>query len=206
MVKKNDSSDYITVPENLICNENIITSVFGEVINQQNIKAISKFAILAPTNFYVDKINEETLERITIQRNTDECTYKSVDVSLSNGTQEALSFTTEFLNSLNPTGLSKHELRLKNWAIVMLLRNFDINQGLCNGTRLRIESLGKFILTCSFIDEQKRDLNQAVIIPRIDLYWDCCEFRLRRRQFPICLAFGMTINKSQGQTFSKIGL
>ena len=29
---------------------------------------------------------------------------------------------------------------------------------------------------------------------------------MRRRQFPIRLAFGMTINKSQGQTMSMLGL
>ena len=31
-------------------------------------------------------------------------------------------------------------------------------------------------------------------------------FLLKRRQYPIRLAFCMTINKSQGQTFKKIGL
>jgi len=31
-------------------------------------------------------------------------------------------------------------------------------------------------------------------------------FTLRRRQFPVRPAFAMTVNKSQGQTFKKIGL
>ena len=31
-------------------------------------------------------------------------------------------------------------------------------------------------------------------------------FKLNRRQFPISMCFAMTINKSQGQTLSKVGL
>ena len=31
-------------------------------------------------------------------------------------------------------------------------------------------------------------------------------FKLNRRQFPVQICFGMTVNKSQGQTLSKVGL
>ena len=45
-------------------------------------------------------------------------------------------------------------------------------------------------------------------IPRICLQTDSAElpFILRRRQFPIRLSFVMTINKSQGQEFDKVGI
>ena len=47
-----------------------------------------------------------------------------------------------------------------------------------------------------------------VLLPRItfiptDVY---LPVKLKRRQFPIRVAFAMTINKSQGQTFKKVGL
>lgn len=46
-----------------------------------------------------------------------------------------------------------------------------------------------------------------VLIPRIDCYFSKnLPFRLRRRQFPIRLSFAMTINKAQGQSFSKVGV
>jgi hypothetical protein len=39
---------------------------------------------------------------------------------------------------------------------------------------------------------------------KADTKYCCCH--TKRRRFPICLAFSMTINKSQGQTFDKICL
>ena len=47
---------------------------------------------------------------------------------------------------------------------------------------------------------------QLVFIPRIDLAPSQVDlpFILRRRQFPVKLAFSMTINKSQGQTLEKV--
>ena len=45
-------------------------------------------------------------------------------------------------------------------------------------------------------------------IPRIDMspVESDLPFRLIRRQFPVQLAFAMTINKSQGQTFERVGI
>ena len=46
------------------------------------------------------------------------------------------------------------------------------------------------------------------MIPRITLQPSDSRFpfTLRRRQFPVRLAFAMTINKSQGQSLSRVGL
>lgn len=88
----------------------------------------------------------------------------------------------------------------------MLQRNLNTMKGLCNGTRLIIRNMGEHILDAEILTGDHA--GERVFIPRINLSPSQAElpFRLRRRQFPIRLSFVMTINKSQGQTFDKIGL
>jgi ATP-dependent DNA helicase PIF1 len=53
-----------------------------------------------------------------------------------------------------------------------------------------------------------KNVGETVYIPRMDLVPSDSElpFKFCRRQFPISLCFAMTINKSQGQSLSKVGL
>ena len=87
----------------------------------------------------------------------------------------------------------------------MLIRNLSINEGLCNGTRLLILDLDNNLLRCEICTGNK--IGEIVFLNRITLY---CEniypFIFRRRQFPVKLAFAITINNSQGQTFDKIAI
>jgi ATP-dependent DNA helicase PIF1 len=88
----------------------------------------------------------------------------------------------------------------------MLLRNIDQASGLCNGTRLQVKDLGKNIITASVINSTND--GETIYIPRMDLVPtdSGLPFKFCRRQFPISLCFAMTINKSQGQSLSKVGL
>ncbi|GAU46415.1 hypothetical protein TSUD_402040 [Trifolium subterraneum] len=88
----------------------------------------------------------------------------------------------------------------------MLLRNIDQASGLCNGTRLQVRDLGKNIIKASNISG--KHVGEMVFLPRMDLVPSDSRlpFKFTRRQFPICLCFAMTINKSQGQSISKVRL
>jgi hypothetical protein len=49
--------------------------------------------------------------------------YKSVDTVASQEPSENLAYPEEFFDSLIPTGMPLHELKLKAGAVIMLLQN-----------------------------------------------------------------------------------
>ena len=112
----------------------------------------------------------------------------------------------EFLNSLAPNGIPPHDLALKPGIPLILMRNISPSQGLCNGTRMRLDTMHDRILECTILNGTHK--GQKAIIPRINLTLTESElpFTLTRRQFPVCVAFAMTINKSQGQTIDHVGV
>ena len=117
-----------------------------------------------------------------------------------------VNFPTEFLNSISLNGMPPHRLFLIKFATVILLRNLDPDEGLCNGTRLIIRAFSNRVIDAEIatgVHKQKR-----VFIPRIVLTSSESElpFVLRRRQFPIRLAYCITINKGQGQSLETVSL
>lgn len=88
----------------------------------------------------------------------------------------------------------------------MILRNIDPTEGLCNGTRLQIVQMAKHILQAKIITGKRA--GETVFLHRILIEPSDTKlpFKMRRRQFPLKVAFAMTINKSQGQTLSNVGL
>lgn len=115
-------------------------------------------------------------------------------------------FSPEFLNSIKASGLPNHVLRLRIGTPVMVLRNLDPTEGLCNGTRLQITHLGKHLLQAKIITGTQ--VGEKVFLHRILIEPSDTKlpFKMRRRQFSLKVAFAMTINKSQGQTLSTVGL
>ncbi|CAO4373342.1 unnamed protein product [Caenorhabditis nigoni] len=193
----NDEADRIKLEEDLYTTGDLIEEVFGQTINK--FTDLSESAILTPKNVNVDKMNEDVHNKMEGA----EKVFYSRDEVPDDSNRKVI--TTEYLNSINTSSLPPHKLKLKVGSIVMLLRNLDVSTGLCNGTRLKIMELGRRILKCQFVVGSR--VGQTVLIPRIDCYDDNnLAFKLRRTQFPVRLAFALSINKAQGQSFGRIGL
>ena len=117
-----------------------------------------------------------------------------------------MSYPLEYLNSLEFPGLPAHKLRLKVGVPVMLLRNLNQKEGLCNGTRLIVTHMGEKVIKTELLTATKK--TDPILLPRIILspLESNHPFTLKRRQFPIRVCYAMTVNKSQGQTLSNVAL
>ncbi|XP_074278224.1 uncharacterized protein LOC141601817 [Silene latifolia] len=209
----NDGEATIEIPPEMLIQEGqnpiaaIVESTYPSVLdNLMNARYFQERAILAPTHEEVNMVNDYILSKVS----GEEKIYLSSDSICKSQILDAFdesAYSTEFLNSIRCSGMPNHELRLKIGVPVILLRNLDQAGGLCNGTRLEITRLGERVIEAKIISG--RNIGHKVVIARMTLSpsdTTQIHFKLRRKQFPIVVSFAMTINKSQGQSLSHVGL
>ena len=154
--------------------------------------------ILAPTNKEVDAINDMVQDWLS------EAGTRLSSADTVENPEDAFRFNSEYLNTLRPNGFPPHVLNLKPGMPLMLLRNINPRQGLCNGTRVVfVQCIDNKLLQCSIAET-----GRVILIPRITFIPKANEypFEWQRRQFPVRPAFAITINKSQGQTLKHAGV
>ncbi|KAI3752350.1 hypothetical protein L2E82_24321 [Cichorium intybus] len=178
-----------------------INAIFPSLqINGGSSDYIISRAILSTKNEHVDKINDQLIDRL--------CGEEKVYYSFDEAEDDKNNFyPMEFLNSLNVSGLPPHYLRLKIGCPIILLRNIDPSNGLCNGTRLICKGFQKNVIDAKI--SVGHHAGKRVFLPRIPLCPstdDMFPFKLERKQFPIRLSFAMTINKAQGQIIPNVGI
>ncbi|XP_021998381.1 ATP-dependent DNA helicase PIF1-like [Helianthus annuus] len=208
----NDGEVEIEIPDDLLILDavNPISSLIAFTYPDMqkflcNSNYFQQRAILAPTNEVVDSINTELLNSMPGEVKI----YLSLDTLCESEDQTDLNmalFPPDVLNKLHLSGLPNHKLVLKVGAPVMLLRNIDQTNGLCNGTRLQVTKLGKLVIEAKIITGN--NIGHHTLISRLKLTPSDKRIpvKIARRQFPLSLCFAMTINKSQGQSLERVGL
>ncbi|XP_058763805.1 uncharacterized protein LOC131637240 [Vicia villosa] len=165
--------------------------------NYQSNDYLKSRAILASTLEVVDQINNHVLDLMPGEIK-DYYSSNTVDKSEIHDTNVVDILIPEFLSSLSTSGLPNHHIKLKVGTPVMLMRNIDQSEGLCNGTRVMITKMANHVIEARVM--VGKGYGNLVYIPRMDMSpsqspWP---FKLKRRQFPIVVSYAMTINKSQG--------
>ncbi|KAJ0752921.1 putative DNA helicase [Helianthus annuus] len=186
--------------------QNLISLIYdAQLLANPSPAAISERAIICPKNDTVDEIND-----LVHAMSPGECTsYFSTDSMVphsKDGSEIDAMYPPEYLNVLNFNGIPSHCLRLKRNSHIMLMRNMDPKNGLCNGTRLLVTQLLPRVIEARIITGTS--VGKKVYIPRINFVHDTKDipFVFTCRQFPVKICYAMTINKSQGQSLKKVGL
>ncbi|XP_058777192.1 uncharacterized protein LOC131651551 [Vicia villosa] len=124
----------------------IVESTYPNLVHVfQDVAYLQGKAILASTIEVVDKINLYVLDLIPGEEK-EYLSYDSIDRTNTSYTEAYEVLTLEFLSKLRTRGLPNHRIKLKVGTPIMLMRNLDQSDGLCNGTRLIVTRLANYVI------------------------------------------------------------
>ena len=184
--------------------QDLIDSTFGSVLDADTLPLTRNNVILSSTNLTTLALNEHILKMIR----SDNDYRVSIDAPVTQKEENQIHIPPEFMKTLTPPGMPQHTLNIKVGAVYMLLRNMNVKLGLCNGSRLVVLKIFKHSLLCELIPASPTTESPLqFLLPRItSTPTGNYPFAFARHQFPIRPAFAVTINKSQGSTYNKVGI
>ena len=183
--------------------EDLISKIYLSDPERKPDQWFSEHTILSCKNDDVDYLNSDILSMFT----GEQIIMHSADSLVTDSPDEMQNaMPVEFLNFITVSGLPLSHLVLKVGSPLMLLWNLGPSNGLCDGTHLILTRFKPYVLECRILSRVGCGI--TVLIPRIllELSAEDIPVKFRCHQFPVWLAFAMTINKSQGQSVADVGL
>lgn len=203
-----DYTDLVEIPQQHLTTNlhELVDFVFPNLIHRfQENDYLNDRMLLSTRNNTVQHLNKSIYDRIP---DLNRCASVSYSIDRCGPSDDPVTYNEYVLNQINVNDLPPHELHLKDGCVYIVLRNLNIGAGLTNGTRVKLLSHTVRNLRVEILSGDHA--GKTVIIPRIPLTVNqenhriSCE--MTRFQFPIRLAFALTISKAQGQTIGKVGI
>jgi ATP-dependent DNA helicase PIF1 len=122
-------------PDSKDCVDQFINAIYADIPSLNSDEDVrcqyfDKRAILAPHNVTVNELNQ----KIVAQCPAEETVFLSADQALDDSGQSIDDIPIEYLNGINIPLFPLHKTVLKVGVPIILLRNIDPSNGLCNGT------------------------------------------------------------------------
>jgi hypothetical protein len=206
-----NESDDVSLPESFKCAENTVQSLIDtiypgiDLLPHPEDHYFSERTILSSRNDDVDDLNHAILNRfpgeVKVFQSAD-----SIEDNEGHGEDGILMYPVEYLNSINCSGLPLAKLALKIGCPIMVLRNINPGEGVCNGSRGILTRATSRVLEVRLLTGEHA--GELMFIPWMGIIPNETQvpFKFRRVQFPVRLCFAMTINKSQGQSVNHVGI
>jgi hypothetical protein len=206
-----DENLTISLPDHFCCPDNSVDSLINTIypnihIPNQADQYFSEHIILSSMNKTVNSLNKTVLSKFPGPAQL----FHSVDFIPNSerlGEDDPLlNYPVEYFNEINCGSLPLAKLELKIGCPIMVLKNLDAANGVCNGSRGILTRHSNRVLEVRLLTGEHA--GETVFIPRVANQPSEEEnaFIFTRRQFPIRVCFAMTINKSQGQSVKFVGL
>jgi hypothetical protein len=207
-VHTDQNNNNILLPDNFGCPQNSVSSLISSIYPGIHLLPhppdhyFCQRTILSSRNDDVDDLNLQLLTLFPGEVQV----YHAHDQITDEVEGADVMYPVEYLNSINCSGLPLAQLSLKIGCPVIVLRNLNLQGGLCNGTRGIVTRMGNKVVEVRLITGHHA--GDRVFIPRMVTIPSETQvpFQLKRRQFPLRLSFAMTINKAQGQSVEHVGL
>jgi ATP-dependent DNA helicase PIF1 len=193
--------------------EDLIKFVWPQIYID-NPYAGSGLCILAVTNKQVHIFNKKVLSKLNQVSKTylaSDSIQETPDFEDDNILEEAESSLLDFYSVHDISGFPQHSLTLKIGSFCRILRNLSIDNGLVKNTRVVITGLGNHVISIRKVlvpgqFNENHERNKDIILPRITFIHHLRSgHTIRRKQFPLSLAYATTFNSCQGLTLDAVG-